>query len=100
MAPFLPVAAELRDWFFAAMEVEADRYAVRLAGRPSLAGALHKLLTHPLAVRFSVSGISGLTATEVRLAELLGDNQTPWRLSTRSLLSSTLIVLLACILLF
>jgi Zn-dependent protease with chaperone function len=95
---FLPVAAELRDGFLTATEVEADRYAVRLAGRPSLAGALHKIMSHPLAIRVSAPGIAGFNATEVRIAELLGDRAIPFRVSTRSLVSSSLIVMLACML--
>ncbi len=95
---FLPVAAELRDGFLTSIELNADRHAARLAGRPSLAGALHKILTHPRAMRLSVPGIAGLSATEVRIAELLGDRPAALRLSAHSLLTSSAIILLGCML--
>lgn len=95
---FLPIAAELRDWFLTTTELEADRHAVRLAGRPSLAGALHKLLTHPRAMHLSVPGIAGLSATETRIAELLGDRPATTHFSARSLLTSSFIIMLGCML--
>ena len=95
---FLPVAAELRDLFGASQELAADRHAMRLAGRPSLAGALHKLLAHPRALHFSVPGISGLNATELRIAELLGDRASAPRLTTRNLVVSSVLIMLGCML--
>lgn len=94
---FLPVAAELRDIFLTSTELEADRHAARLAGRPSLAGALHKILTHPLATRLpNAVGISGLSATDARIAQLLGDSPPALRLSAHSLISSGTILILVC----
>ena len=95
---FLPVAAELRDLFLTSLELAADRHAVRFAGRPSLAGALQKLLTHPRALHLSVPGIAGLNATETRIAELLGDQEYAPRLSARNLIISSIIIMLACML--
>ena len=95
---FLPVAADLRDLFLTSLELEADRHAVRFAGRPSLAGALQKLLTHPRALHLSVPGIAGLSATERRIAELLGDQASAPRLSARSLMISSVIIMLGCML--
>ena len=93
---FLPVAAELSDLFSTSLELAADRHAVRFAGRPSLAGALQKLLTHPHALQLSVPGIAGLNATETRIAELLGDRANAPRLSTRNLVVSSVIIMLVC----
>ena len=95
---FLPVAAEWRDLFLTTAELDADRHAVRLGGRPSLAGALHKILTHPLTTRLAVPGVMGLSATEARIAELVGDCPITLRLSAHSLSTSSLIVMLGCVL--
>ena len=95
---FLPLAAELRDLFSTSLELAADRHAVRFAGRPSLAGALHKLLTHPRALQLSVPGIAGLNATETRIAELLGDQVSAPRLTTRNLVVSSILIMLGCML--
>jgi Zn-dependent protease with chaperone function len=95
---FLPVSGELRDLFLTSLELAADRHAVRFAGRPSLAGALQKLLTHPRALHLSVPGIAGLNATETRIAELLGDQDRAPRLSARSLILSSVIIMLGCML--
>ena len=95
---FLPVAAELRDSFLTSMELEADQHAVRLAGRASLAGALRKFLTHPLTVRLPAIGLAGLSATEARVAALLGDSPAFLRLSTHRLAASSVILMLVCVL--
>lgn len=100
---FLPIASELRDWFLTTTELEADRHAARVTGRPSLAGALYKILTHPRAMRLSIPGIAmpgiaGLSATEARFAELLGGRPTTMRLSAHRLLTSSAIILLGCML--
>lgn len=97
---FLPIAAELREVFLTSTELEADRHAVRLVGRPSLAGALHKMLTHPEAAQLAVPGIAGISATEMRIAELLGDCPPARPLSPSSLMTSSLIILLGCMLVF
>jgi Zn-dependent protease with chaperone function len=95
---FLPVAAELRDLFLTSTELQADRRATRVVGRPALAGALHKIVSHPLAAHLAVPGIAGLSATDARIAELLGDHPAALRLSARSLLLSSVIIMLVCML--
>ena len=95
---FLPVAAELRDLSLTATELAADRHAVQSIGRPALAGALHKILTHPLAAQVPVTGIAGISATQVRIAELLGDRPAVLQLSAQSLITSSAIVMLGCML--
>ena len=96
---FLPIAKELRDLFLTLAELEADRYAVQHVGRPPLAGALHKILTHPLAMRLpQTAGVAGLSATDARIAELLGDGKTPLRVSTRSLTVSSILIMAGCML--
>jgi Zn-dependent protease with chaperone function len=99
---FLPLAKELRSLFVASAELEADRYAARRAGRPALAGALYKLLSYPLTMRFPQTvGLSGLSLAEahyLRLAELLGDPTPPRHFSARSLLVSGVILLTGCLL--
>lgn len=98
---FLPVAAELRDLFITSIELAADRYAVHFTGRPALAGALHKIISHPSAyqpLEAGVASINPLNATQVRIAELLDDRPATLRLSTQSLIKSSLIMLLGCLL--
>ena len=98
---FLPIAAELRDLFLTSAELEADRHAACLAGRHSLAGALHKMLTHPLASRSPLSGVVGtahLTATEARIAQLLSDCPSTLPISLHNLIVSSIILMLACVL--
>jgi len=94
---FLPIAIELRDLFLATIEIEADRSAVRLAGRPALAGALHKMLIHPLASRVSLTGIAGLNPTQARLAQLLDDYPSAPHFSPRRLITTSAILVLVCL---
>lgn len=98
---FLPAIAEWRNMFSISTELAADRYAIQLAGRPSLAGAMYKLITHPRAIRLSpaMSGISGFSATRSRLDQLLDDAPTLPNFSPRSLVISSLILTVGCILL-
>lgn len=95
---FLPVVAEWRDFCLTSAELAADRHAMHQAGRFPVAGALHKLLTHPLAARtpLNVPGISGLNASQARLAHLLDSTPHLWNFSIRNLLSSSLVLMLLC----
>ncbi len=98
---FLPAVAEWRDMFLTSTELAADRYAIQFAGRPSLAGAMYKLLTHPQAIRLSpaMSGMRGFSATHSRLEQLLDDAPTLHHFSPRSLMISSLVLMVGCILL-
>ena len=93
---FLPITAELRDRFLTSVEIEADRYALHLAGRRALAGALHKMLTHPLSTHLSLVGIAGLNPTQARLAQLLGDCPAAPPLSPHRLIATSAILILVC----
>ena len=97
---FLPIVGELRDMALTQAELSADRHAVRYAGRPPLAGALHKILTHPRAIHLpSAVGVSGLSATETRIAHLLGDQNSALRLSAHSLLITSALLIAICMIL-
>jgi Zn-dependent protease with chaperone function len=98
---FLPVASEWSACFAVSTELAADRYVMRQAGRCSLAGALHKLLTYRGALPFpaGVGGFSGFSTLNARLAQLLDHTPTLPRLSHRSLVSSSLLLILGCFLL-
>lgn len=98
---FLPAIAEWRDMFLTSIELAADRYAIQFAGRPSLAGAMYKLLTHPRAIRLSpaMSGVSGFSATRPRLSQLLDDVPVVHNFSLRSLIISSLALTFGCVLL-
>lgn len=96
---FLPVVAEWRDLFLTSLELAADRHAMHVSGRWCLAGALHKLLTYPHVPPFSatrIAGISGISATEARLAQVLDNAPLPVQFSPRSLLLSSLMLLVSC----
>jgi len=95
---FLPIMADFRDWGLTLAELHADHYAVRLAGRPALAGALHKLLSIPQP--FSATGLAGLNPTSTRLAQLLDDATPVMCLSFRRWLISLLTLALGCLLVF
>ncbi|MCL5999615.1 MAG: M48 family metalloprotease [Chloroflexi bacterium] len=96
---FLPIAAELRDLFLTLAELDADRHAARLAGRPALAGAMLKILSHPRAAD-SITGIAGVSRicpTDARIAQLMGNRSPSVHLSARSLMTSSAIVMLLCV---
>lgn len=96
----LPVAGELRELIPARSELAADDHAVRHAGRSALAGALHKILTHPLAVRpLAAVGVSHLSVTETRIAHLLGERGIELRPSAEGLLTSSALLVGGCLLL-
>jgi Zn-dependent protease with chaperone function len=96
---FLPVVAEWRNFFLTAAELAADRYTARIAGRISLAGALHKFLSSASDFQFPIAtgGISGFSVTQARLAQLLDDAPTTLSFSRRNLICSSLILLVGCI---
>ncbi|HEX6383245.1 MAG TPA: M56 family metallopeptidase [Anaerolineae bacterium] len=96
---FMPVVAEWRERFLTSAELAADGHAVCLAGRLPLAGALHKLLTHPQAVHLPAPGVSSFSTTEVRIAYLLNNTTPTTRFSPRSLVSSSIILMLGCMIL-
>lgn len=99
---FLPTAAEWRHLFHVATELAADRHAVHLTSRLTLAGALHKLLTHPLATPLSATElgtIRSFSATNARLAHLLDDIPFTWHFSPHRLMRSSLILILSCVIL-
>jgi Zn-dependent protease with chaperone function len=95
---FLPVAAEWRAYFLTATELAADRHAARLAGRGSLAGALHKLLSHAPAVPLPVGigGVRGINITAARIAQLVDERPTPLSFSRPRLLHSALMLMVVC----
>lgn len=96
---FLPAAAEWRDQWLTSIELAADRHAMQVSGRVSLAAALYKLLTHPLATPFSTLGLAGMTGsstTAARLAQVLDNAPLSLRFSPHSLLSSSLILIIVC----
>jgi hypothetical protein len=98
---FLPTVAEWRDMFLTSTELAADRYAIQYGGRPSLAGAMYKLLTHPQAIRLSpaMSGMRSFGATQSRLGQLLDDAPTLHHFSLRSFVLRSLVLMLGCVLL-
>lgn len=95
---FLPIVADLRDWFLTSSELAADRYAMDRAGRRALARALHKLLAHPQAAYQRLPGVAGLTATSARLAQLLDGASPVLRFSPDRLAVTSLALMGMCLL--
>jgi Zn-dependent protease with chaperone function len=98
---FLPVVAEWRDMVLTSVELTADQQAIARIGRPALAGAMYKLLIHPQVSRFlpALSGVTGFSASQARLAQLLDNTPPSYHFSPRSLISSSLALTLGCVLL-
>lgn len=96
---FLPMIGAWRDHLRLTAEMAADRYAEQVVGRPPLAGALYKLLTHP-ATSFlpaDVSGISGFSANAARIAQLLGDASPVAHFSLPIILHTSGNLVVACL---
>lgn len=97
---FLPIFADLRNFLAVSVERAADKYAVELAGRSTLARALYRLLNHPLlSSGMPQSTAVGLSVTSVRIAELLGERTPHHPFSVFSFVFSIALVLgLTCLL--
>lgn len=91
---FLPAVGDWCRFQKIQLELAADQHAVEQAGKPALAGALHHLLSHPEDPL--PGGVAELSATEERVARLLGTRDPLPRTSTRSLLTTTIILLVLC----
>jgi beta-lactamase regulating signal transducer with metallopeptidase domain len=99
---FLPFIQEWCRIFEIKLELDADRYAVQRTSRSALAGALHQLLKYsPRTFSISHTGVitSRLSANSARIAALLGDRSKSERISIKSLISSTAILWIICLLL-
>ncbi len=96
---FLPAVREWRSLVKIKLELDADEYAALKVGKPALAGALHRLLTHPSKSRPIVVGTAtvGLSANTARIAALLGERVTPQEISRMSFIVSILIVVVLCL---
>lgn len=97
---FLPLVGELCDQLRTQMELEADRAAIHGAGRKPLAGALHRLLTHPQPLILqSGLALNPLSATQARIDQLLDAKPHGWRPSLSNLASIAPAISLVCLLL-
>jgi Zn-dependent protease with chaperone function len=99
---FLPFVREWRRLFEIKLELDADRYAVHLTSKATLAGALHQLLNYsPNTLSISEVGVitAGLSANTARIAALLGERAEPKQISLQSLISSTAILWTMCLVL-
>ncbi len=68
---FIPTLADLRTRYVTARELEADRRALEVHGRRSLAGALYKVVSQPERGDLSAAAaIGGPEALEARVAQL------------------------------
>ncbi|MEP6987582.1 MAG: M56 family metallopeptidase, partial [Chloroflexota bacterium] len=79
---FLPAIREWRSLVKIKLELDADEYAALKVGKPALAGALHRLLTHPTKSRPVQGTVTvGLSANTARIAALLGERDVPQHIS-------------------
>ena len=94
---FLPVAAEISRNLMLSSELAADAYAIKRSSRAALAGALHALLTASPPQALPIR-LAGLSATSARITALL-DRQSPFfSLSARSVLISSVSLMVMCLL--
>jgi hypothetical protein len=98
---FLPVVREWGEISKVRLELAADGYAISKAGKPALAGALHRLLRGGGAPSPVMAGaaIAGLTTNAVRIAALLEERTSPLLISPRSFLQSSFGLGALCLLL-
>lgn len=96
---FLPAVREWRSLVKITLELDADEYAALRAGKPALAGALHRLLTHSSKSQPILKGTAtiGLSANTARIAALLGERDVPQNISRRNFVVSILIVWVLCL---
>lgn len=80
---FVPLSAGLLQAYLCRREIEADRESVNAMGdvRP-LAGALHRMLGSARRPDLSSLAVGALTATDIRIDRLLGDQTSPRALFT------------------
>jgi Zn-dependent protease with chaperone function len=87
---FLPALDSLRARYVAGRELAADRRAVALCGRPTLAGALLKVVSGPLwSEQSGAAAISSPELLDVRLLQLeTGSEPKPEQLDAKSVILS------------
>lgn len=75
--PF-PLITTLRRSYVVSRELDADQAALSAAGRPLLASAMYKMLTHPRPLSLSfVQAVSGWSTCVARLNQLLEPDVSP-----------------------
>lgn len=91
---FVPVLTALRDGYRRVRELAADDRAMQEAGRLALAGAVYKLLTHPLSLDPESQGVVGaVSVIDQRLDHIMGQPVVrPWRASAWRVVASLLLV--------
>jgi Zn-dependent protease with chaperone function len=95
---FVPLLAELRDYYLVEKELAADAAAITHTGRAALAGALHKLVA--VTPSFTLPPlVAGLSVTVQRVDYLLDPRpRRGWTPSRRSILGALALFTLGCLL--
>lgn len=97
---FLPIVREWRIIFKIKLELAADHHAVQKTGKAALAGALHRILSYGSApAPLSNIVAARLNANAARIAALLGERSTPQQISNKSILYSTAVLWILCLIL-
>jgi beta-lactamase regulating signal transducer with metallopeptidase domain len=97
---FLPIVREWRSITQIRLELAADRYAVQQTNKAALAGALHRLLTcGSVTTPISKVAVAGLNANAARVAALLGERAAAQQVSARSVVYTTVVLWVLCLIL-
>lgn len=97
---FLPIVREWHVAFKIKLELDSDDHAVQKTDKAALAGALHRILSYGSAPP-PLSNIvtAGLNANAARIAALLGERSPVQQVSHKSILSSTAVLWVLCLIL-
>lgn len=75
---FIPFARPALETYLCQIELAADRATVQaMADVVPLASALHRVITRQPRPEFAMAAVSGLSATDVRIGQLLGLDTSP-----------------------
>lgn len=97
---FIPIVREWHVTFKIKLELDADDHAIQKTDKVALAGALHRILSYGSSpIRLSNIVTAGLNANEARIAALLGERSAAQRVSRKSILSSTAVLWVLCLIL-
>ncbi|MCC6611866.1 MAG: M56 family metallopeptidase [Anaerolineae bacterium] len=97
---FLPIVREWHAIFKIKLELDADHYAIQRTGKAAMAGALQCILSYGLAPASMPNVVTAsLNANAARIAALLGERSPVQQVSRRSILSSTAILWVLCLIL-
>ena len=97
---FVPIVREWHVTFKIKLELDADDHAIQKTDKAALAGALHRILSYGSSPTLLSSIVTaGLSANEARIAALCGERSPAQRVSRKSILASTAVLWVLCLIL-